>query len=268
MNTVTEKWAILWYQCLYANDDYKNHANNLIRGGGYYTVQSAFLDHKKIDDLFDDFGDVDDGPNLDLESPYWKEWFEPRRHLFMPDVKEVVDVTNHQPSNCNVLLDIPLMENIDETIEAVREALTKTYAKGDIQHAPKPKYQLRMENGRVAHGYEQVRQAAITAKEPFYYSRLSQAGNKTPSIKDEMIAFLQQEIDSLGWTLDPKARKDLMEKGVMSDDSFEIFKARINRCRRDFKAFSRNAIRGSFPDDRPYRFSKVWENIGGRVTYK
>ena len=67
-----------------------------------------------------------------------------------------------------------------------------------------------------------------------------------------MIEFLKHEIDALGWTLDPRARTRLMNEDYLSPESFENFKARINKLRRDMKALAQNTIRGVFPDLTPY----------------
>lgn len=247
MTAMTEEWALLWYQCVYANQDYARYVQL-----AYYGESEGPLsqwDHiEGIDDLYEDFGPLDDGPNVDLNSPYWKEWFESRKHLFLPSIENIDSMAAFILKPNHVALSVPLQATAQDTVKIVEGYINWYYKNKIINSAQSPKYQLHLKNGRVAHGYQQVRQAVITAtRDPdFNWS------DKKPTVKENTIKFLQRELDNLGWTLDPKAREDLIIKGVMSDERFESFKVRINRCRREFRAFSRNAVRGRFPDITPF----------------
>ena len=255
MTDMTEEWALLWYQCLYANQDYARYVQ-LAYCGEVEGPLSQWNHIEGIDDLYEDFGPLDDGPNVDLNSPYWKEWFESRKHFFLPSIENIDGMADFIFKPNHIALSIPLQATARDTIKIVEVYINRYYKNLIINSAQGPKYQLYKKNGRVAHGYQQVRQAVITAtRDPdFSWS------NKNPTVKENMIKFLQRELDNLGWTLDPKAREDLMIRGVMNEERFESFKARINRCRREFIALSRNAVRGRFPDLTPFE-SEVFDHI-------
>lgn len=260
MTKMTEEWALLWYQCLYTNQDYDRYVQ--LEHYGEVEGPPSQWDHiEGIDVLYEDFGPLDDGPNVDLKSQYWKEWFVPRKHLFLPVVENIENIKMFEHKPNHIALNVPLQSTAQETANIVEEYLDGLYRNQTVIPAQGPKYRLHLKNGRVAHGYQQVRQAVITAtRDPeFTWSE------KQPTVKENMIRFLQREINNLGWTLDPKARDDLMLRGVMNDDRFESFKVRINRCRRDFRAFSRNAVRGRFPDLTPFR-SEIFDHIGGTFS--
>ncbi len=257
---MTEEWAILWYQCLYANQDYGRYVQ-LAYYGDVEGPPSQWDHIEGIGSLYDDFGPLDDGPNVNINSSYWKDWFKSRKHLFIPVVENIKEINTIEFKPNHIVLNIPLQVTAQDTSNIVSEYLQDHYNNNIINAVTSPKYQLNMKNGRVAHGYQQVRQAVITAtNDPDYIWT-----EKHPSVKENMIKFLQRELDNLGWTLDPKARKDLMVKGIMNEDRFESFKVRINRCRRDFRAFSRNAVLGRFPDLTPFR-SEIYDQIGGTFS--
>lgn len=259
MNKMTEEWALLWYQCLYANQDYARYVQ-LVCYGEVEGPPSQWDHIEGIDDLYEDFGPVDDGPNVDLTSVYWEEWFEPRKHLFIPSIEAIDHTSEILLKPDHIALIIPLQSTARETSKIVENYIDRYYKNKIINAAQPPKYQLHLKNGRVALGYQQVRQAVITAtRDPDF------SWSEKKNIKENMIKFLQRELDNLGWTLDPKAREDLMVRGVMSEERFEIFKTRINRCRRDFRALSRNAVRGRFPDITPFT-SEVYDHISGTFS--
>ena len=179
----------------------------------------------------------------------WKEWFEPRKHLFMASATLVLDAAAYTPLTGHVLIDVPLQRDAGSTTELVRALLANHYSRNKVEPPPPPKYSLHLRDGRLAHGYEKVRQACASAARSYRYD--PQTFEERRHV-DAITDFIHNEIDNMGWTLDPVARKELAEFGRLSEQRLDSFKAMLNRCRRDFQAFAKNTIRGSFPDDRPF----------------
>ncbi len=117
-----------------------------------------------------------------------------------------------------------------------------------------PKYALNMVDGRHAHGIQQVRQACRSVVRSYRYDL--ETFDELRHV-DEIAAFVRNEIDNMGWSLDPKARAELDSTGRLSEDRLRSFKAMLNKCRRDYRAFAANTIRASFPDDGPFESSVI-----------
>lgn len=246
MTRMTEEWVLLWYQCLYRNFDYEKHCQ---LSDGLDDIDLPNWNqarYEQLDELYKDFGTLNETVNVDINGEAWKQWFEPRRHLFIPLIKSIDVFSNAVAREGCITLEIPLHLHLQDTQKLVMDYLEKYYENNQFIKFEPPKYKLHTVKGRVAHGYEQVRQAVITSKE--YSDEGDLLKSIAPTVKGNMIKFLQREIDNLGWTLDPKAKDDLMNKGLMDQERLEVFKARINRCRREFLALSKNASRGRFPD--------------------
>ena len=79
---MTEEWASFWIQCLSANHDYGDFAAAMKRGD---TAKCLLMEERirGITDLYRDFGDIYGRTQTYETCPDWKEWFEPRRHLFL-----------------------------------------------------------------------------------------------------------------------------------------------------------------------------------------
>ncbi len=248
MTDMTEEWVSFWYQCLAQNFDYSHYCTAKTTGDAE-TCQSLEARFECIAEIHQDFGAMDGWPDDGMKSRQWLEWFEPRQHLFMASATVITDPSAHGPRAGHLLLDIPLQANAASTTQLVSRLITGYYA----SHAPTapvpPKYALHRNNDRLAHGFEKVRQACLSAARSYRYDPATFEERRHV---DAIADFIHNEINNMGWSLDPIARKELIETGKLSEQRLESFKTMLNRCRRDFKAFARNTIRGRFPDDTPF----------------
>lgn len=250
MTAMTEEWVLFWVHCLAHNFDYSCYcsARHAADEALCREYEARF---SRIADIYDDFGDVDIWPPKGLDDPRWKDWFSKHKHLFMPNIQQLAPPINvSMLETGNVVLSIPLQPTLDATLDAVRDHLLGVYRTRATPVVTEPKYKLnRKSNGNVAVGYEQVRQAVHMSKGTYMYGA---DGEQELGVHETMIEFLKHEVDALGWTLDPRARDRLMKEDYLSPTSFENFKARINKLRRDMKALAQNTIRGMFPSTEPY----------------
>ena len=247
MAAMTEEWVSFWIQCLAANMDYSAYCDARI-ANDTGKIQALELRFPHVKDIFEDFGNLDLWGDTTLESPEWTSWFQKRKHLFMVSVREISVLQQVETSPGHVMLEVPMLETAKETTRIVGEFISDYYSRNSTNavHCPSPKYTLHSKAGRVAHGYEKVRQACVSAARSYRYDFET---SEELRHREAITEFVRHEIDTLGWTLDPKAKKRLLEAGELSDERFESFKAMLNRCRRDFMAFARNTIRARFPDD-------------------
>ncbi|MFC7461559.1 hypothetical protein [Hydrogenophaga defluvii] len=254
-----EHWALLWYQCLSENYDYSIYAIAREKDDAKECkrLEQKF---KLIEDIYGDFGKLESWRDGGLDSYWWQEWFKEKKYLFMPDVKAVESDAVQEVEN-NLLLSVPIQGSLEETVREAQRQIELVYKARTVKEPKPPKYQLRMINGRVAHGYEEVRQAVITSVGKYVYPPNSQ---DQKSIRTSMLEFLDKHIYELGWTIDAKARQDLSD-GEMDNLRYDSFRARINTSRKKFRAFSRNTLRASFPDDRPFD-SYVWDRFTNKET--
>jgi len=245
---MTEEWVSLWYQCLCGNIDYFSYCTAKDSGDA---VTCAELEAKfeLLASIYDDFGDVDVWPADGMQSKSWQEWFEPRRHLFMCMPRVVDGRQGYETRSGYLLIEVPLLSDTVGVSTAVAELIEQQRSSATVESPKPPKYMLHECNGKPAHGIQQVRQACRSAERSYRYDPVTFEELKH---LDNVAAFVRNEIDYMGWTLDPKAYAVLKQTGQLSEQRLESFKAMLNRCRRDFKSFAANAIRASFPNDRPF----------------
>jgi hypothetical protein len=248
MTAMTEEWVSLWYQCLGQNIDYSLYCNARTAGDNEkcQEFESRF---DRVEEIYDDFGAMDGWPDAGMKSELWKDWFEPRRHLFMDTAREVVHVQQYVPRQGYLLLDVPLQASASETAALVNEFLAAYYDDHSVVRATRPKYMLNCVDGRPVVGLQRTRQACRSVARSYRYDLETLEELRHV---DAVAAFARHEIDNMGWTLDPRARQQLMETGKLSDERLESFKVMLNKCRRDFKLLAANTIRGSFPNDQPF----------------
>jgi hypothetical protein len=244
MTVMTEEWVSFWYQALLGNMDYACYCDAR-KNGNVSQCREYEGRFEHIGQIYDDFGFQELWPEDGLKNRGWKKWFSARRHLFMDVPREVSDIHLYIEAEDKLLVEVPLHANPDSTIEAFRQFVTEWYETNNVKPVAPPKYKLHEVEGRVAHGFEQVRQACIVSTRCYAYDLQDL---EVQSVNKGMLDFLRDEIDNLGWTLDPRARKTLQETGKMDQDRFLAFKVRINKCRREYAALSRNVIRCRFPD--------------------
>lgn len=258
MTAMTESWTILWYQSLSENYDYSMYSD--ARDRGDTKVCKAYEQKfEKIVEIFEDFGPLISLADCDTSSWVWREWFEPRKHLFMPNVRLIKSDELSRTAR-EILLSIPLQRTAEETVAAISLEIQRIYNEQEVVPSAPPKYSLYKVRGKVAHGYEQVKQAVVTSVGKFSDSLDPRRHQPNYTIRDAMTEFLQRHIHELGWGMDPRVEQDLMQLGVLDEDSFENFKPRINKGRREFRKLARNVIWGSFPDMRPFD-SLVWDRF-------
>lgn len=249
---MTEEWVSLWYQCLTQNIDYSIYCDAREAGD---TERCRHYEAKfdKISDIYEDFGTLDGWPDEGMASPLWAEWFESRKHLFI-DTARLVNYAGQYVARAGfALLEVPLQPDVDATVAIVSEFFARQYAGGKVMAAPRPRYALNQKGGRPAHGIEQVRKACRSVTRSYRYDPVT--FDERP-YRVAVTEFVRNELDYMGWSIDPKARELLARDGTLSEERFESYKAMLNRSRREFKAFAANTIRASFPDDRPFE-SKV-----------
>jgi hypothetical protein len=251
MAQMTEEWVSLWYQCLAQNIDYSIYCDALDMGdtAKRVEIESRF---EKVSGIYADFGTLDGWPEDGIQSRMWGAWFEPRKHLFLSVARCVADVQHYTALPGYLLIEVPLQCDAGTTTAVIGELLDQHYADHLAVVAPGPKYVLNQRDGRNAHGVVQVRQACRSVVRSYRYDPETFEELRH---HDAVAAFIRHEIDNMGWTLDPKAREQLERDGTLSEQRLNSYKAMLNRCRRDFKAFAANTIRASFPDDRPFESS-------------
>ena len=209
MTAMTEQWAILWYQCLSENYDYSLYADARL-ADDVKTCREYERQFDKIAEIYEDFGKLIslDDCNATPESYRWTEWFELRRHLFMPRV-EVIG--NGQAPNVDnsVVLMVPLGASLEETVAATRSQIAKAYALSDSAGTTPPKYRLHEINQNPAVKYDLVRHAVITSISKWSYQPSPGTGDLVNQVS---IEFMQRHLDDMGWRLGAKEREDLMER--------------------------------------------------------
>jgi hypothetical protein len=245
MTTVTEEWVSLWYQCLSQNIDYSLYCNAR-ESGDAAKCREYEARFDKVAEIYDDFGTMDAWPEEGIQCPYWKKWFEARKHLFMDAARHVTDPAQYVVREGFVLLEIPMQVDAKSTGTIVDTFLTRHFENNDVVPAPKAKYKL-YENS--ARSIQRVRQACRSVVRSYLYDLDTADELKR---KDAIKQFVRHEIDNMEWSIDPRTRKELMKSGTLPDDRYESYRVMLNKCRRDFRAYAANTIRGSFPDDRPF----------------
>jgi hypothetical protein len=263
MKKMTEEWALLWVQCLFQNMDYCSYCVHNDADDEQEEIAELDRLFPKLAEIHKDFGDEQGWPVKGTEDIRWRKWFDEHRSLFLPDVKVLNDPLLANLKNNEIILQIPLQHTLEETLYAVEEFLKTGCLFGSATNVLVPKYQLNMKNGRPAVGYEQVRQAVITSTDKVLDEKFMK--KEKYNVKEATISFLQRNIDILGWSLDPRAKDNLMVKGLLSEERYESFKTMINRSRKDFKLLSANTVRGSFPDLSPFE-SSSWDAFKGKSS--
>ncbi|MDP4301359.1 hypothetical protein [Leptothrix discophora] len=245
---MTEEWVSLWHQCLAMNMDYTGYCDARTAGDASKCseYESRF---DKIKEIYEDFGELAFWDESGMESAYWREWFEPRRHLFLSAPRVVADLTTYVATPGHLLIEVPLQADAGTISSAVVGLIRQQFSTDSVQVSAITKYRLRQVNGKVAHGMQQVRQACRSVVRSYRYN--FETWEEWRHV-DAVAAFVRNEIDNMGWSLDPKARDELNRTGYLDPQRLESFKTMLNRCRRDFRAFAANTIRGSFPDARPF----------------
>jgi hypothetical protein len=217
MALMTEEWVSLWYQCLSQNIDYSIYcdardAGDLVRCRQY----EAKFD--KIGDIYADFGTLDGWPEDGMASQLWVEWFEPRKHLFIDVARLVTDARQYVAHPGFALLEVPLQPDADATAAIVSEFLARQYASGKVVPAPRPKYALNAKGSRPANGIEQVRKACRSVTRSYRYDPITFEERR---YRVAVTEFVRNEVDYMGWAIDPKAREQLAKEGTLSEERFE-----------------------------------------------
>lgn len=246
MTVMTEEWVSFWYQCLNGNADYSEYCDAR-RTGDEVTRKQLELKFELLAEIYNDFGDITDGFDRGLAGDDWNNWFPSHRHLFMQDIRQITDPTTHVISKGHLLISVPLAASQVETENNLHQFFTNYYAENEAVVEP-PKYQLYLTNGKTVLGYEAVRQACIAGSNCYLYPLDQDDVRDYLSYKEVVANFIKHEVDNLGWGLGQKEKDELNRTGLLSENRFESFKVRINRCRRDFEMLARNTIRGRFPD--------------------
>lgn len=258
MTAMTEEWVMLWYQCLSENYDYSLYADARVQGDTD-TCKEYEKKFEKIAEIYEDFGRLRSLDDLDKSSWEWRAWFEPRKHLFMPDVR-VVKPDELAIKDGEILLSVPLQATEAETVAAVALEIKRIYS-SQLTVSPKPpKYKLYKVRGNVAHGYQQVKQAVVTSVGKFSDDLDPRRLQPGFTMRDAMTDFLRRHLHELGWGVDVEVERQLEGGDRLDEDSYEELKPRINRSRREFRKLARNVIWGSFPDMRPFD-SLVWDRF-------
>jgi hypothetical protein len=245
MSSMTEEWVSFWVQALSANLEYGSYCSAREMGD---TARCEVLEARfdRIAEIYEDFGHVDGIDGRGIASPQWKAWFGPRKHLFMLEPTEILAPRPPIQRESVLQLAIPLAATPEETSATVLTFLRSFYATYQVkQHTP-AKYQLQQRRGRIACGYEKVRQACLMASVSYTFDENFEY-RKT--IKEVVLEFLKHEIDVLGWSMSSNVRNELMTRGTMDVDTYENYRVMIDKSRREFRNLSANTIFARFPDD-------------------
>ena len=106
MLTMTEEWVSFWYQCLSQNIDYSTYCTARSEGD---TAKCAEYEARfdRIADIYQDFGELDGWGDTTIQSSGWKEWFEPRRHLFIASATVITDPSGYKSRAGHLRLTFP-----------------------------------------------------------------------------------------------------------------------------------------------------------------
>lgn len=264
MTEMTEEWALLWMQCLFENMDYQKYC--IHSDADDEEEEKAELERKfpLIADLYEDFGYERSWPKMGIDDPKWRDWFEPRRHLFMADIKELEVGSEAEYKKGFITIQIPLQKRLNETVSDVEAYLGPRYKTTAFDSQPLPKYTLNLKKGgRVAIGYEEVRQAVATSTDDGLFD--AYMTGKRLTIKQAHIDFLKRKINELGWSLSVIEKRKLIENGYLDEDNYDSMKTRINRSRRLFRLLSANTINASFPSSKFFN-SQSWDHFQNKPT--
>ena len=259
-----EDWACLWYQCLSENYDYSKYSDAR-EANDFATCALYEKQFEKIADIYNDFGKLESLITCQVRpySWFWNEWFEAKLHLFMPAVEKFLS-DRISCADDNLLLSIPLSGKLEDTVSAAAIAIEAAFERSKIANTQQPKYQLKLgSTGKPAMKFEIVKHAVITSISKYSYQPSPENG---ASINKISLAFIERHHEAMGWPLGQQEKKDLVERDFLSPERQESFKTLINRHRRTFRALSRNTLRASFPDTRPFK-SAVWDRFKGAPTY-
>lgn len=259
MSQMTEEWALFWRQCLTENLTYSEYCSAVARGDKKTCARLAKT-FPLLPELVKDFGPSLGWPRGGVSGEDWREWFEPKRHLFMQAVEQLGEGAKTEQTEGYVLLRVPLQPTVTATTALVRNHLNYLYSMAPPAPAPSPKYQLYLRRQRVASGYKRVKQAVHTSTVSY---AIDEHGEYV-SVRQAIVNFLLDEHDSMGWRMNTPAKAALMKKGGDRDDAiYEKFRVRVDRARRDFVALSQNALHGRFPDLTPRDDSEVIDQFWG-----
>lgn len=264
MSLMTEQWVILWYQCLSENYDYSLYADARM-ADDLATCREYERQFEMIADIYEDFGKLDSLYDCDAtpDSQWWIEWFEPRRHLFMPRLEILSNEQRCNDPN-SVVIRIPLGATLEATVAAAQELITQAYEKSDIAGANLPKYRLFEIDNTPAVKLDLVRRAVITSISKRLYRPSSETGDVVNQVS---IEFLQHHHNDMGWGLSTREVDDLELRNIIPVYRKDSFRTRIHRNRQLFRKLSRNTLRASFPDQRPFK-SLVWDRFQMKQSYK
>lgn len=242
---MTEEWASYWIQCLSANSDYTDFRIAAERGD---TEKCLLIERKikGITELYRDFGRVFGIIGSYETCQDWKNWFEPRRHLFLSSPKTLLAGEVVSDSRSKLNLEIPLHATAKETIDSVARFINSHYENNEVSVADTPKYQLHKPYGLLLCGLQAVKRAVMTSYRSYAY----EMDGSYRSIDDASKEFLRHEIGELGWC---KNNKDLLQRlqsgAEVTEDEWELLLPRVREARRTFVKLSSSAVRGRFPDD-------------------
>ena len=175
-------------------------------------------------------------------------------------------IGNGQAPNVDnsVVLRVPLGASLEETVAATRSQIAKAYALSDSAGTTPPKYRLYDIRQEPAVKLNLVHHAVITSISKWSYQPSPGTGDLVNQVS---IEFMQRHLDDMGWRLGAKEREDLMERDYIPVHMQDTYRVLIGRHRKLFRALSRNTIRASFPDKRPFN-SLVWDRFQMKQTYK
>src|SRR6187402_1898415 len=131
-----EEWASLWYQCLSANQDYIDYCS-AIKMNDKSNIKNLENKFDKLSEIYSDFGEIEMLLPEEFTHPIWKDWFELKRHLFIPptevsEVKVVHDPFSFNSKSNSILIDLPLANSQSETIALVSNFISEYYSTNHI----------------------------------------------------------------------------------------------------------------------------------------
>ena len=257
---VLGKWLYFFQQ----NADYQEYSKAKQSGDVAACLQFEGK-FERISELYADWGDISTIGN-DADSASFKHWLARRRHLFFQDesIQWVANSNNYEHIAGHLLLDIPLLESKEKTLEAFQLYIARVYkylgqehqtrrsplTKVVTQLLPPPKYSLHGEFNTATQGRLQkalftrycLDQKIILKDGQLYTHFLS-----TSEIVDYAKRYPE---NPFGWTStedDIKARKNgKLVKTVLVDAE----RVQIKRSIKDFEGYVRNTVYGRFPDNR------------------
>jgi hypothetical protein len=219
----------------------------------------------KIEELYEDWGDIT-GVSTDIKSKSFGKWAYPRQALFFRStrVQWAARPQEYEARSGHLLIEIPLYDKKEETLDAFREYIDHLYEKrgGYAQSdneliklitskIDEPKYRMHVDYNKKIEGrlhkafyfvyWLHIRPILKNGK--LYWGHLSIS---------EIVNVLKQDPNNpFGWEMDEDEKRVKKQGGKVKTIFIDSERTQIKRSINDLHAYIHNTIHGRFPDPTP-----------------